>query len=98
MATNKKHYYIIRSDFSNVYSLCWVVAGSQDEQDAVADGWERISRKDAIAKCIEERANRKFDPAFSGYGDTIICNYRVSEWEQENCHCRMSTKDGYIYE
>ena len=58
------HYYL---DFGNTYHLYWAPEG-----EAVPDYWNRITRKEAIALCTRERDARRYDQAFSGYGDTRI--------------------------
>lgn len=64
----KNAYYIeYTNDFANTYNLWYAPAGA-----AVPEGLERITRKLAEQKCRNERDARKYDPNFSGYGDTHI--------------------------
>lgn len=58
------HYW---SNFGNTYRLYYAPAG-----EPVPDEWERITRKDAIKLCTDERYRRRTDPAFSGYADEYI--------------------------
>lgn len=44
-----KAYYIYQPrNFANEYSLCWVEQGSKEENEVIEQGWERITRKEAI--------------------------------------------------
>lgn len=64
----KKAYYInYYRDFSNTYNLCWTW-----EDEPAPEGWQRITRKEAVQKCKAERQARRDDPAFSGYADAYI--------------------------
>ena len=64
----KNAYYIeYTNDFANTYNLWYAPAGA-----AVPDGLERITRRFAEQKCRSERDARRYDPDFSGYGDTHI--------------------------
>lgn len=73
----KRKYYIHRwADFGNTYDLC-AVCDSTDEQaiaDAIDEGqdWQRISRAECRRLLAEERARRKYDPAFSGYAPKAL--------------------------
>ncbi|MBR1708800.1 MAG: hypothetical protein IJ719_08235 [Clostridia bacterium] len=68
-----KKYYISRSDFANTYSLVW----ADETTKQPAEGWERITRKEAITYCIRERDRRKYDQMFSGYADAYIWPYGI---------------------
>lgn len=64
----KNAYYIeYTNDFANTYNLWYAPAGA-----AVPEGLERITRRFAEQKCRSERDARRYDPDFSGYGDTHI--------------------------
>ena len=85
-------------NFNNEYSLRWAEKGSPEAAEAIAEGYEPITRAQAIEKCRTERWARKTDPSFSGYGSSIIIPYGYEsrgEWEDS---CTLTTKDGYIYE
>lgn len=58
------HYY---RDFGNTYCLYYAPVGTP-----VPPELERITRAQAEQKCRDERLARKYDPNFSGYGDTYI--------------------------
>lgn len=64
----KKCYFVeYYLNFGNTYNLWWA-----DSNCTVPDSFERISRKEAIKLCIEERQRRKYDSAFSGYASSYI--------------------------
>lgn len=67
----KKFYINYYRNFGNTFNLCYCNT-EEEERAAVSAGFERITRKEAERKCAEEKNARKFDPAFSGYGDTEI--------------------------
>ncbi len=86
----KKAYYInYYRDFCNTYNLrwCW------ESEPAPPGEWQRITRKEAIAKCKAERQARRDDPNFSGYADAYI--YPASGKYNE---MRPICTDGYTIE
>lgn len=62
---SKKYYFIQRGRFGNEYVLGW----GYDDQ---ADGWERITRAEALKLAQEEAWRRKHDKAFSGYATEFV--------------------------
>lgn len=89
------HYY---KDFSNTYNLCYTE--TSDEEKRMEDkGWERITRKEAVNKCVAERRRRKEDAMFSGFADAVILPFRydVNEdyWVNDPS---MAMKGSYIVE
>lgn len=99
-----KHFYIrYPRNFRNEYSLAWVESGSAAEKTMQEDGWERINRKTAIRKCIEERYRQKTEPAFSGYADSIILPIDFDPYKENHpiydpTGRKWFTNDRYIYE
>lgn len=67
-------YWMQSGGFGNEYGLVYCTS-SIDEEKAQAQGYERITREEAVAKCIEERKRRKGNPAFSGYAPCYIYPY-----------------------
>lgn len=61
----KKYYFVKRGDFANAYTLVW------SDRPAL-DGWERITRKEAVSLARAEAARREDDPSFSGYASAYI--------------------------
>ena len=53
------------------HRICYVENESEEAQ-AIEQGMERISRKEAIKLCARESEQRKDDPAFSGYASDVI--------------------------
>lgn len=67
----KRSYWVRHGDFGNVYSLRWSY-GFVDDNDFV-----KISFRDAVRLCVQERRRRKNDESFSGYADTYIYPFGV---------------------
>lgn len=68
-----KKLYFIRywRDFANTFNLAW--ADNDDDREWLAsNGFEQCTRKYAETKARNERYARKFDQAFSGYGDDAV--------------------------
>lgn len=68
--SNRK-YWIKQGDFSNVYSLCYTTS-PEEEKLAKELGYERITYKQAVQKCVQERDRRRTNPSFAYYGDILI--------------------------
>lgn len=66
----KKYYISYWRDFGNTYDLMWTDSPEMEKQ--LPANAERISRKEAIEKCLEELTARKNDPAFSGYASAAV--------------------------
>lgn len=79
----KKYYIRYWRDFANTYDLCYCET-LEEEKRAVSAGFERITRKEAERKCANERFTRKYDPAFSGYGDIDIKPWKYIADESNN--------------
>jgi len=92
----KKYYIRYPRNFGNEYDLRFV-DGVDDELRAIEQGYERITKKEALEKCRAERWARKNDPAFSGYGSAIIVRLDFEGGESE-AREQLTTSDGYIYE
>lgn len=75
-----RSYWINRGDFRNQYSLAYCNS-SIDEEQAEMQGYERITRKEAIAYCVAERRRAKENPNFSGYADSYIYPF-MSDYSQ----------------
>lgn len=95
----RKHFIVKNTNFANSYSLAWTA--SKDElKKAIQDGWEQITRKQAIALCVEERRRRRTDYAFSGFADVDIFPLDRTEREREMFNVRAAgfvSADGYVY-
>lgn len=78
-------------DFGNTYNLYYAPSGQP-----VPEQWEKITRKDAIRYCTDERHRRRADPAFSGYADAYIfpafCG-QLPDWQHAEI---MREFSGYI--
>lgn len=66
-----RKYFVKYGEFANTYSVCYT-ANESEEAQAIEQGMERISRKEAIELCVRENERRKENPAFSGYAPTAI--------------------------
>ena len=87
-----KKYVIKYHGFSNSYTLAYTDA-PELLSDALAHGYEQITRKEAIRLCAAENERRKYDPAFSGFGDNHIYPYDAEFHDPNNY-----TPNGYIME
>lgn len=87
-----KKYVVKYHGFSNVYTLAYTDT-PELLSDALAHGYEQITRKEAIRLCAAENERRKFDPAFSGFGDKRVYPYDAELHDPNNY-----TPNGYIME
>lgn len=74
-----RRYVIKYHGFRNVYTLEYTETKEQFE-DAIAHGFERITRKEAEHICAEENSRRKWDRMFSGFGGNRIYPYGVDHY------------------
>lgn len=69
--TARRAYYVrYPRDFANEYSLRYTVGGAELSAN---DGWERITRREAVRLARAERERRRWEPERSGYADADIC-------------------------
>ena len=68
------HYYM---DFFNTYSLRYV---DPDMPFVVPDGWQRITRKEAVALAREESHRVSINSSFSGAADDAVRPAMVHEF------------------
>lgn len=85
-----KKFYIAKGNFSNVYDLCYAET-AEDAAQLEKAGWERISRKEAIAKCVEENNRRKYEKERSGYADNLILPFGYEAYDAGNEKLIVST-------
>ena len=93
----RKYYKLNTMGFANTYDLVYTETDEQ-EQKAIAAGYERITRKEAEQLCRIEKDREQYDQAFSGYASTVILPiwYPATERDWRNDH-RM-VMNGYIVE
>ena len=90
----KSYYVRYYLNFNNTYDLCYTETEEQ-ERKAVAEGYVKISRREAVKLCAEENYRRKHDSAFSGFANNLILPYGYSpenDWRND----RMMYQDGYL--
>lgn len=92
-----KHYYIKQGEFYNTFTLRHVEAGSDQEKTAITMGYERITRKEAIARARNEREARSIDPNFAYYGDDKIFPFDAKCYHTCCINEKFFTSDGYIF-
>lgn len=93
-----KNYYInYPRNFANEFTICHVERGSAEEKEAIAQGYRRITRREAIAECIAERKCRR-DPDYYGSGSTVIYPYGYDAYNAVYGGVKYTTKNGYIME
>ena len=72
-----KHYFVkYTRNFGNAYALRWA-DNAADIATLTAEGYERITRADALRLARDETIRRRDDPAFAYYADAHI--YPVCE-------------------
>lgn len=69
--TARRHYYVKRGNWSNVYSLRWTDSPDGDAAAQVL-GYERITRAEALQLARAEIDRRLHDPGFSGHADARV--------------------------
>ena len=88
----KKAYYVeYYRDFGNTYNIYWLPDG-----EPAPAGLERITRKQALDLCKQERYRRKYDQAFSGYADTWIWPYGAPDAVRYRHPLELRTSGGYV--
>lgn len=93
----KKYYINYYNNAANIFELRWLDT-KKDEEDAIAEGFERITRKEAIEKCKNERERVKRGER--NFADTIIVPFLPARirntigWDMD----ALTTKDGYVYD
>ncbi len=97
-----KTYYInYYRDFANTFTLCYCTT-PKECSEAEAAGYERITRAEAIRKCVEENSARKNDPHFSGYGSNTILPWSYGKRREDYEICYPEEMglhlNGYIWE
>ena len=84
----KKQYFVhYTRDFGNCY--CLLYAEYPEDFAALPDGAERITRREAVQLCREEKYRRKYDDSSSGYASNVITP------AAGDC-CEWDTPNGYI--
>lgn len=81
--SRRKYYVHYWRDFGNTYELYYT------DKEINRDGFERITRREAIRLCAEEKERRRTDPAFSGYASVTIKPY-----EYDYCPDGNAQNDG----
>lgn len=78
-----RKYFVKYGEFANTYSVCYTENESEEAQ-AIEQGMERISRKEAIELCTRESERRKENPAFSGYASDVILPFGYAgDWRND---------------
>ena len=78
-----KKYFIKYGEFGNTYDVRYT-ENIAEEAQAIEQGMERISRKEAIGLCARENERRKENPAFSGYASDVILPFGYGgDWRND---------------
>lgn len=83
----KQYFVSYYRDFGNTYTLLY--AECPEDFAALPENAERITRREAIQLCRDEKERRKYDQSFSGYASTIITPAAGDCLE-------LDTQNGYI--
>lgn len=108
MNTNRTYHIHYPRDFANEYSLCYCTS-DEEREEATAAGYERITLKEALRKCRNERCARKQDSSFSGFGSADILPWafikKDTEYSAKTCGGYLDPEydghlklNGYIWE
>ena len=76
----KNEYFIKRGNFRNEYLLLFTENADQS-LDLRNQGCERITRKEAVQFCIDERKRQRSNPDFSGYASASVYPYNYIKHE-----------------
>ena len=81
----KKYYTKNTLGFANTYAVVYAETDAEQAM-ATAEGYEQITRKEAVKLCRAEREREQFDSAFSGYADSVILpiSYPVDRLDWRN--------------
>lgn len=93
----KKFFYKNTSGFANTYDLVYTET-EKEEEKVIAEGYERITRKEAERLCRAERDREQYEPSNSGYASSVILPvwYPAAErdWQDDS----RVVLNGYIVE
>lgn len=84
-------------NYRNAYSLRYTETPEQDAL-AISQGYERITRRQAISLCRAERDRRKYDPSFSCYASDVISPVTPYDYDDEWMYDPHMIKIGYFIE
>lgn len=87
-------------NFNSVYELAWIDAANKKMiEQAIDDGWEQITRAEAIQYCVRERERRTYNPAFAFFSDAFVYPYIYSDEEKRFVDTKRGcTNNMYIVE
>ena len=87
----KKYYIKYYKNFANTFELRWV-DNEEDEEIAITEGYKRITRKEAIKKCINAREEKRVNGSCYGSTEILPLNIKPNSYLSD-----FNTDDGYIY-
>lgn len=87
----KKYYIRYYREYGNTFELRWI-DNEEDEEIAIAEGFKRISRKEAIQKCINAREEKRVNGFAYGSTEILPLNIKPNSYISD-----FNTDDGYIY-
>lgn len=68
---SQKRFYIRHGAFANVYELAYAEFASDDAK-LRAIGFQRTTRREALARIKRENFRRQYDALFAGYADNCV--------------------------
>ena len=92
-----KYYIKYTRDFANTYALVYTETATEEEK-AAAEGYQRITRKEAERLCRAERYREQYDPSFAGYASDVILPYGYPATERDWRNDSRMALRGYIVE
>ena len=97
----RKYFVKYYADFANTYHLAYTVDKKQAAQ-ALAAGYEQITRAHAEALCRAERDRAKYDAAFAGLSSVVIVPFdlfdQLDRCQEDPNNERRFRRVGYILE
>ena len=97
----KRYFVKYYADFANTYHVVYTVDKKQAAQ-ALAAGYEQITRAHAEALCRAERDRVKYDTAFAGRASDVIAPFdlfdQLDRCQEDPNNERRFRRVGYILE
>lgn len=87
----KKYYIRYYREYGNTFEIRWI-DNKEDEEIAIAEGFKRITRKEAIKKCTNAREEKRVNGVTYGSTEILPLNIKPNSYLSD-----FNTEDGYIY-
>jgi hypothetical protein len=81
--------------YANTYDIVYT-KNADEEHTAIENGYERITRRDAIDLCRAELDRIKYNPNFSGYSSTVILPVWYPSNERDWRNDKRMKRNGFL--